>query len=1313
MSRLIKLRTSLVKFAKTRLKLIKPDDSQSLLRQLVRYFLWEAIEDRAEVLATAGNDSATKFIPLVSDENLKRLEKAINEELHRQSQATPPLDLLYLESKLNGIFLPQALTDDDFTSRANFANALRKARAEFTVRSLFHPSPLSFWQSGAVAGILLRAVQQTILEIIPTEYPAMSGAGKVPESTKSMAKKLLARVDSVSRQLLPLPAPKTSSTAEAELRVAIARSEGRACLPLRSIPTAPLVEEDLEKHYVGRPDEDACRLARQLRHADGTILVTGYRGVGKSSFVNRVIYHALQAQKDVPPEDGWLLVPVTVNLAKVSGVQNILRLTLRAVRNALLNIDDAKTRPIPGFTQPSVLPLNLEKEITPLQDAYMRATFKVSMTRSNTAEKKWEAGSSVSFDPGKVIAPFAGLELGKFFSFGFSRSRAQKLNRELSLLDYDENAAEEDLAQLIRSLATPRPLFGERGPKVRIKLIFIFDELDKMKLEEGLNPMIEGLKNLFLQQYAVFILVTSKNFYYYLLKARAVEDAMLNSYFSAIVHVPLLTFAQARKMVEDWVEWPQIGPSKEPSPIEVKLLDQLTRVLLYRSFGNPRDIIRELRQMQEWAGATERPYLTDQLGKSQVFQIFCGVQECIEKAAVPQSAALTTAPGSDAGGLMLVAERLVGDESRLEQVRRGLYILTEEIINRQTLSLEASALEQLQKDNFSLLSVSDVEQLARRLGLLLGAVHKTLPPEVFTALNVTTPLPLFQNIESPIALRATYEFYRLTGRQASISEVESAPVQSQVRSVEELKQEAEKFAARSGWAEQLSAIGMIKQLGPSQLTPALEKFLLKVSTEDSDISHRRLAAERLSSEMLFKVGVADLVKLVTSESDENMLATYLRLLGGASDGTSRKFATECILALLKQETGTPGVDATRRLSGNNAVDALTVLLTVADREVVTDTDRELVREVLDWLCSSKQSDVVQETALRTLNSLAERFGVDQAQTIISNLKFLTYFAAAESNDPLTMWIRPGLRPQFATHLRTLISVEPLQYAQQLLAADVRAEVNPLLTYIWQNTFNPVDPKMGRLVLTFMSQGGKTVEVSIRLLPSLRQTPEFSSRILPYLLKSYEQLQADSRFSPEETERVFRYLGELQAPQIVTPGPLAGIADGLPETLRMPGSVLSRWRSDVEARRTYGNPLDLRRLTYSMGALGTVVAGAVFYKRDLPTGGLWWSILSRLLLFVADFGVAFPALLSFDSVKGITRKGDWPRFQSNTKLDYPQKKAFSSAFDLFPFWTAIALLTIHTKYIAPLSFWNQVLQFLINLPAVVLIYLALRTPDERY
>lgn len=1290
---------SLLNSLKTRTGFITPDPRLALLPELVRYFLTRAIEERANVLAKPANESFENYLQIVSNEYSQRMEKTLNEELLKESN--PDLSFpRFVNDKLDKVFFRYQLADTDFASQESFEKLLGRVRSHFRLWGLIVALPLPPKEARAIASLLLRSVQKVALQIISNDYPATAKRITVPESTQKAIKELLSKLDQIANRLLPDPALKSLPRAEAELNVAIARSELRVALPLRSIPTAPLTDTDLEKHYAGRPDEEARRLARQVRHADGTILVTGYRGVGKSSFVNRVIHHVIQYQNNVPA-DGWLIVPITINLAKVAGVQNILRLTLRAVRNAVIDPDTAKPRPIRGFSAGAPLPLDREKEIEPLQEAYARATYKVTMTRGNATENKLAIDASLGFDVAKMVAPFAGFQLP---SFGFkgSKSRTQTLNRSLSLLDYDENAAEEDISQLIRNLANRRPLYGESGPMVRIKLVFIFDELDKMKLEEGLNPMIEGLKNLFLQQYAVFILVTSKTFYYYLLKERAREDAMLNSYFSAIVSVPLLTFDEARKMVGDWIDWPD--SVQEPLDIETKLLDQLTRWLLYHSYGNPRDIIRELRQMQEWADTTERPYLSDRLTKSQSVQIFAGIQECIEKAARPDSNESSGTPDSNGGGVTLVSERLSGDESRLEQIRRGLYILTEALINQEILSLRPEDLKQLRENNFSLLLDSDVEQLARKLGFNLSLLHQTLPMEVFSSLNLPERPRLFLEVDKD-ALRTTPEFYRLTGRQATGSDVDLKTTAAPVKDVKELVSDAENLAQRPGWAERLSAIGIIKQVGPSQLSPALEDFLLKLSTNKAEpVLQRREAAKQLTHEMLFRDQSRDLAALVTEETEEEMLSLFLPLLGKATDEGSKKRATDAVLALFKSymRSGTFGsITATSRLGGKNAETALTVLQAVADRDVLND--------VLDWLCSTGQTANVQESALGTLNLLSEKFKIDQAERILSNDKFLKYFVAASRPiQPRSFWtLYPNVlqnplyafsKPvKFESHLRSLFTPKPLHYLGRLLRADIDDDLTHLLTPLWQAAFDRTSPELAQFILGVMASEDSSAATD-RLLTSLPQTPEFNVRMLPYLQKTYEQL-GGSLYSEQQRMRIEASLKKLEKP--IEKAPPIVSAPGWAEVAKAESAKISSSNLRVPFSQTSRNELSFMMMSV-LATIATFLVELFLFKRDLPpAASLTRAILSRMLLFVADFSLLWSAVHQMNSVTNNYRPklggGDYPS-PSFSQTKGTMETALSGAI----IWVGIGMFYLHNQYLGPLSFWNQVMLFFINLPAGLLI-----------
>jgi hypothetical protein len=82
-----------------------------------------------------------------------------------------------------------------------------------------------------------------------------------------------------------LPAPlKDIDCARRALEVEIARANKTLRLPLKPLIMAPLSKAD-DLCFDVREKSEEENLARQIIKNDGVILVTGYRGVGKSTFV--------------------------------------------------------------------------------------------------------------------------------------------------------------------------------------------------------------------------------------------------------------------------------------------------------------------------------------------------------------------------------------------------------------------------------------------------------------------------------------------------------------------------------------------------------------------------------------------------------------------------------------------------------------------------------------------------------------------------------------------------------------------------------------------------------------------------------------------------------------------------------------------------------------------------------------------------------------------------------------------------------------------------------------------------------------------
>ena len=1363
--------------------------------ELARFFLTEAIEDRVKFLSALADVAKEEEVLRVSvlEEYANRVDAEIKRVFLSQLQL-PVANLIFL--RLSHGQLPEKITEEHCEESRKLIKLLR-AHGVFLKHGLSQQDARVAW------GLSLRAIQQVTLNIVSLDYPPKDSGAGVSEETQAVIRKTLQKLDTIARRLDTSSHLKSPQKAEIELRVALTRVKGDACLPLRPIPTAPLDNDDLALHYVGRSDEEALKLAHQLRHADGTILVTGYRGVGKSTFVNRAVYHAISEQQQFPA-DGALLIPVTVNLAKVAGVQHVLRLTIRALRDALIDPETRIPREIPRpKSKPArkiLLPLDQVKEIEPLEEAYIRATYRVTMSRADGSERKAEFGSSFALDPGKLLGgSIVGIEIGKFLEGGIKSTSTKKINRELSLLDYDENAAEEDLARLIRSLATPRPLFGTRGQLVRIKLVFVFDELDKMDIDQGLKPMIEGLKNLFLQQYAVFLLVTSKKFYYDLLKDRAVEDAMLNSYFSAIIHVPLLSLTEVRKMVEDWIDWSVIPRVRERPQSEIKLIEQLTRVLLYRSSGNPRDIIRELRKMQQWWESTDQPYLSEQLRKTPGLQVIAAVQECIEKAAVREQTANSPLAQTN-GAVALASERLEGDEARLEQVQRGLYILTEELINRGTLLLEpqqrrssseetdgekngptsqssatnAGSLEQLllklakpsaeisetlplakiHKDNFSLVTFDDVQKLAKRLGQYLTLVHDT--PDLFTDEKWGQRRPLFE-MPTPDVLSVTQAFYLLTGRKALAAPVDSNPVPASNKTEADLIADAKNLTSQAGWAERLAAIKIIQQLG--QIPNELQPFIWQVAQKDPDPNHRLLAIGRLTPQPFFAEKTINISQLLTDEKDVQVLAAYLGLVGGAGDDPeSRKRATDALLALLDRDT-TALIN--ERLPDNVVVQVLTVLQSVADRDATT--------TLLAWLGATGRGDQVQKAAVDLLRTFARNFQVDIASQIIANEKALQLFTTGPRlrvRHTITSLQQFPLREYF----HELLLPDPTKYLTALMQAPLTIDVSATLTYLWDGAFDVQTDRLAATIFNaWLAQEGNS---KARLLLSLPKTQDFQSRLLPYLKAQYNDYTSKKKITADESKRLGDFIEQLEgieADQIFTtsaskPKRLADMVNlanmvnvegaklgTVFPSLKIPTSLTSTATAsnsfnleDYIAKPTVQfsstTPLSPSETTtttawsskdsnrgrsesavYLILALVSFAIGFFLFKRDLPAGATFATTLaSRLILLVMDTTIVLWLLYSLhtagENVREVARKSaerkvlSYDSYGTASDSSWSQLIANPSLNFLFAMFFVYGLYSLHVHYIGPLTRWNQILQFLINLPTIALLFSA--WPDFR-
>src|SRR6185503_18737904 len=129
------------------------------------------------------------------------------------------------------------------------------------------PGQLSVPQAFAIVGLFLRAAQEVTLDAIRVDYPAKDGGSVIPNTTETVVRQNLQLLDQHAKKI-PSPIKLISlDKAETELQVALARANGAACLPLRAIATSSLSDDEVAEHYAGRSDDEALKLAHQIRHA--------------------------------------------------------------------------------------------------------------------------------------------------------------------------------------------------------------------------------------------------------------------------------------------------------------------------------------------------------------------------------------------------------------------------------------------------------------------------------------------------------------------------------------------------------------------------------------------------------------------------------------------------------------------------------------------------------------------------------------------------------------------------------------------------------------------------------------------------------------------------------------------------------------------------------------------------------------------------------------------------------------------------------------------------------------------------------------
>jgi serine/threonine-protein kinase len=341
----------------------------------------------------------------------------------------------------------------------------------------------------------------------------------------------------------------------------------------------PLVRDDDGIPLLGNEEVIDKLRERILYSSGGAFLITGFRGVGKTTVIARAMDVLREAVGDAT------VLPIRVNVARPRTVGELL---FEIIRRVFETLDDER-----------VLGLMSEDVQRELLLAYARTSLSFNESRSQATERV--RGLSASL-PTLLDALTPKVDM--------SIKTTSSLASQVSFLAYTAADVEHDFLRIVSLIdrgevaAARRRRWGRRRapatPAWQGKLVVIVDELDKLTVDdEGLRcvtELLSGLKNLLTARGVHFLFVAGPDLHDVALRESRRGNSVFESVFSWQFYVPCLWDATDRLLdaiigASDLHDWP-----RPDSPLR----DTLRDYLRFKSRGVPRLLLMELNSLVRW-----------------------------------------------------------------------------------------------------------------------------------------------------------------------------------------------------------------------------------------------------------------------------------------------------------------------------------------------------------------------------------------------------------------------------------------------------------------------------------------------------------------------------------------------------------------------------------------------------------------------------------------------------------------------------------------------------------------------------------------
>ncbi|GIH95892.1 protein kinase [Planobispora siamensis] len=320
-----------------------------------------------------------------------------------------------------------------------------------------------------------------------------------------------------------------------------------------------------------------AELKQRLRKSrGGTFLITGFRGVGKSTVVSRAL-------AEIGAEPGEVTVPIVLSVARPTTPERLLFAVVRRTYEALN--DRGILEQLPPAAQRA------------LMLAHIRTSYGLKQTQSDASEVNAALGLGMGEAARKLAGPLGYIAP----SLNLTRRRTRSLATEASFLTYADTDVEHDLDRIVSLVEIPATRgWWRRRAASRVHLVIVLDEADKLTGDaEGLaafEVMVSTLKNVLTMRGVHFLIVAGAD-----LHDRAVLDisrgnSVYESVFAWRMYVPCIWDAPERLLTALLEEPPEDGE-----------LERLGAYLRFKARGVPRRLLQEFGELVAWED--EQPYL--------------------------------------------------------------------------------------------------------------------------------------------------------------------------------------------------------------------------------------------------------------------------------------------------------------------------------------------------------------------------------------------------------------------------------------------------------------------------------------------------------------------------------------------------------------------------------------------------------------------------------------------------------------------------------------------------------------------------------